>query len=524
MSVQNRQRPVNSSCILLSNAENELLFGCLGRGCTTLSSGVVQLYLSDSPDKLRWNKRSAGVVTFVKDNTKRSYFIRVYDIRKQQLLWEQELYNQFRYKCPREYFHTFEADQSQAGLNFASEDEALKFKNAVENKLAERHHRKMQKTQRKKNTGAVGVRQAPPPGGAPAQPNRPAPANAPVTLNIVDSNKQNGSKKTNKDKKDKKGGPKKLTKEDISTPTDFRHVSHVGWDPDKGFDMNNLEPDMKMLFQSVGIKPEDQVDKETLNFIYDFVEKNGGIEAVRKEMAGRPAPPPPPASVAPPPPARPGTGAPPPPPSRNAGPPPPPPPTGRHGAPPPPQRLPPRGPPPPPGRQGPPTRAPAMSPPRPPPVPSPASSRPPMGSAPPPPPPPPTGAPPPPPPVGGPPPPPPPPPPSDMDGPSRAGPGNARSGLLSQIHQGTTLKKVDPSERGGGPSDARGNLLKAIQGGANLKRVEQTEKVVQSDDSAGLVGALARALANRQKHIHGSDDEDDDDDDDDECDDDEWDD
>lgn len=61
--------------------------------------------------------------------------------------------------------------------------------------------------------------------------------------------------------------------------------------------MNNLEPDMKMLFQSVGIKPEDQVDKETLNFIYDFVEKNGGIEAVRKEMAGRPAPPPPPASV-----------------------------------------------------------------------------------------------------------------------------------------------------------------------------------------------------------------------------------
>ena len=42
------------------------------------------------------------------------------------------------------------------------------------------------------------------------------------------------SKKKDKDKnkKSKKG---KLSKEDIGTPTDFRHVGHVGWDPDKGF-------------------------------------------------------------------------------------------------------------------------------------------------------------------------------------------------------------------------------------------------------------------------------------------------
>ena len=43
--------------------------------------------------------------------------------------------------------------------------------------------------------------------------------------------------KGKKDKKDK-GGKKKLTKEDISTPTEFRHVSHVGWDPNKGFDVS----------------------------------------------------------------------------------------------------------------------------------------------------------------------------------------------------------------------------------------------------------------------------------------------
>ena len=33
--------------------------------------------------------------------------------QKGQQIWEQELYNQFRYKTPREYFHTFEAHVSQ---------------------------------------------------------------------------------------------------------------------------------------------------------------------------------------------------------------------------------------------------------------------------------------------------------------------------------------------------------------------------------------------------------------------------
>ncbi len=41
-------------------------------------------------------------------------------------------------------------------------------------------------------------------------------------------------------KKDKK--KIRLTKEDIGTPTDFRHVSHVGWDPEKGFDVCRKQP------------------------------------------------------------------------------------------------------------------------------------------------------------------------------------------------------------------------------------------------------------------------------------------
>lgn len=40
-------------------------------------------------------------------------------------------------------------------------------------------------------------------------------------------------------KKDKKG-KKKITKEDISKPSDFRHVNHIGWDPNSGFDVRNF--------------------------------------------------------------------------------------------------------------------------------------------------------------------------------------------------------------------------------------------------------------------------------------------
>ena len=54
--------------------------------------------------------------------------------------------------------------------------------------------------------------------------------------------------------------------------------------------MDNVGADMKDLFTSVGIKDGDIVDEETVEFIYDFVDKYGGIDAVKKEMASRPPP------------------------------------------------------------------------------------------------------------------------------------------------------------------------------------------------------------------------------------------
>nr|XP_009862217.2 uncharacterized protein LOC104266813 isoform X2 [Ciona intestinalis] len=310
-------------------------------------------------------------------------------------------------------------------------------------------------------------------------------------------------------KKAKKGKKKKgkLTKADISMPSGFKHVGHVGWDPNKGFDTNNMDPDVKELFNNAGVTEDDMHDKEKAQFIYDFIEKRGGIDAVKQEQKQRGAPPPPPQR---------GTGGgPPPPPPQRGGPPPPPRKDASRSQPPPPHRS--QGPPPPPPDRGnrqaqtpqpprgrePPVLGGRMSHPPPPPrAPE---------SIPPPPPPSASYAPPPPPsmPSNVPPPPPPPPPSSSAPPPPPPATGMGRGALLQQIRQGTGLKSAsEPVKTTNRPAaTGRDALLDDIRKGGigGLKSVshEQNDKPVASPPpEEGLAGALARALQKRENAIH----------------------
>ncbi|XP_059360759.1 actin nucleation-promoting factor WASL-like isoform X3 [Carassius carassius] len=305
-----------------------------------------------------------------------------------------------------------------------------------------------------------------------------------------------------KDKGKGKNKKKKISKSEIGTPSNFRHVGHVGWDPNTGFDLNNLDPELKILFDMCGISEAQLKDKETSKDIYEFIEQRGGVEAVKNELR-RQAPPPPPSRGGPPPPSR-GRGAPPPPPPSRvptSAPPPPPPSRPGFGAPPPP----------------PPSRGPGTAPP-PPPPPQPASLSPPA-----PPPPPPSS-------VGGAPPPPPPPPPGPpppapllSDGDSGEVQGG-KSALLSQIRDGAQLKKVDQNNKPPVSDGGRNSLLDQIRQGIQLKNVQETtdSATPTSAPSSGIVGALMEVMQKRSKAIHSSDDDDDDDDEDFE-DEDEWD-
>uniref|UniRef100_H2ZFH7 WH1 domain-containing protein n=1 Tax=Ciona savignyi TaxID=51511 RepID=H2ZFH7_CIOSA len=482
--VQRRHQPVqNVPSSLLSDNENRAVFTMLGRKCVTLATGVVQVYLANGAGT-KWQKRCTGVCCFVKDNPMRSYFIRVFSLKNEQTIWEQELYNQFKYNTPRSYFHTFDTEYCRAGLNFANEAEANKFKQVVEEKIQQKHEKKRDSP-----------RSSPQPHAPPEI------KSAPVCSSMFHGTFVDDGKKSKKGKKGKKG---KLTKADISMPSGFKHVGHVGWDPNKGFDTDNMDPDVKELFKSAGVTEDDMQDKEKAQFIYDFIEQRGGIDAIKKDQSrDRHAPPPPP----------PQRNGPPPPPQRNGPPPPrrketprPAPPSHRNQPPPPPPDRSNRQPPPPQHRA-------AMAPPPPgqrmsqPPIPRgvPAPPPPPSASAPPPPPPPMA----PPPFAGGPPPPPPPllsnaPPPPPMSG-------GGRGALLDQIRSGSAADRpVESAPSGGG---GRGDLLAAIRSTGGIGALKSVSHEVEKPPPAqveedGLAGALARALMKRENAIHSDSDDD----------------
>uniref|UniRef100_A0A3Q3K0A9 Actin nucleation-promoting factor WASL n=1 Tax=Monopterus albus TaxID=43700 RepID=A0A3Q3K0A9_MONAL len=470
------RRIANVGSLLLTPQENECLFGYLGRKCATLCSAVVQVYRAERSGS--WVKRCCGVACLVKDNPQRSYFIRVFDIKEGKTMFEQELYHNFSISSARPYFISFAGDTCQIGLNFASEEEAKRFRAGI-NDLLNRRQRKIEKRGDPKN--------------GPVLPMATVDIKNPEINNVRFHNSHSHQQPyhlnnmlshsglTRKDKKTK-SKKKKLTKADIGTPSNFQHIGHVGWDPNTGFDLNNLDPELKNLFDMCGISEAQLKDRETSKVIYDFIEKKGGVEAVKNELR-RQAPP-----------------APPPPPSRG-GHQPPPPPHHHHHQPPPPT-----------------SSHYSVAPQAPPPPPPPLAQQPPAGSG--------DSA------IASPPPPPPPPPPPELDiiggggdSPQSASPGR-KSALLEQIRGGTQLKKVEQNHRAPASSTGRDALLDQIRQGIQLKTVSDLPESGPPTPApaAGIVGALMEVMQKRSKAIHSSDEDEDDDEDEDFEDDDEWDD
>ena len=55
--------------------------------------------------------------------------------------------------------------------------------------------------------------------------------------------------------------------------------------------MTKIDPDIKGLLDKAGVSASEFEDTDTANFIYDFINKNGGIDAVKAQQP-RSAPPP----------------------------------------------------------------------------------------------------------------------------------------------------------------------------------------------------------------------------------------
>ncbi|XP_053481192.1 actin nucleation-promoting factor WAS [Ictalurus furcatus] len=273
---------------LLTPQENERVVDLLGRRCVSLCTTVVQLFMALPHNPGSWSLQHTGVLCFIKDNPQRSYFIRLYDIKANKLLWEQELFNQFTYNNVKPFFHTFQADECQVGLNFANSEEAENFFLIVDEKNSQRN-KNLDKRQGKGLTLGQEHDVLPPlpPNGYGSQNVLPL-----GNINIQNQAPPTKSKKEKKEKekKNKKKGSK-LSKALIGAPSGFTHVGHLG------MQNNSVDPDLMTLLSRAGISEADLNDSETSQLIYDVIERSGGVEAVKQKMNQQGHPPPPPPSA-----------------------------------------------------------------------------------------------------------------------------------------------------------------------------------------------------------------------------------
>ncbi|NXL40688.1 WASP protein, partial [Glaucidium brasilianum] len=184
--------------------------------------------------------------------------------------------------------------EGPAGLNFADEGEAAAFEGLVQERLRRRQQR-------------AEKRQLPPPpppgderrGSLPRAPTATADGSAPPLPAVPIANPDITASRyrglpspagptagpaASPAAGEQKKGRKKISKADIGAPSGFKHVGHIGWDPNNGFDVAALDPALRALFAQAGISEAQLADAETSRLIHDFIQGRGGLQAVREEM------------------------------------------------------------------------------------------------------------------------------------------------------------------------------------------------------------------------------------------------
>ncbi|CAG8505247.1 16232_t:CDS:10 [Funneliformis caledonium] len=198
------------------------------KGNKILNATVARLYVA-YPDANAWTyTKIMGAVALVKDNSKNSFFFK---IGNRGILWEQELYKNFQYTVELPFLHTFALDDYLAAFSFADEQDAKIFHKKVTNreKISSKSNKKSQKENKNSGGGIFGI----------------------------------GRSKS------------KIDKSKISGPTEFRHLGHIGYDEQKGFDVQNIDPEWKGIITQLGelgISSE-EIEKNA-DFINDYLKNN----------------------------------------------------------------------------------------------------------------------------------------------------------------------------------------------------------------------------------------------------------
>ncbi|XP_029989876.1 neural Wiskott-Aldrich syndrome protein isoform X2 [Sphaeramia orbicularis] len=226
---------------LLTIREKGVLLSLLGPQCQLIKSTVAQVLVATETQGrgLGWTSLGCGVVCVIEDHSVHSYFLRLYCVKRAELLWEQEVYIPFKYTATHTYFHTFPADNQQAGFNFANETEAEEFHFAVES---------VQKHQ----------------------------ASLLLTVNAEnEEDKEDGETAAPYD-----SGMKPLDDSDSQThyPTDLSPTVAASGS------FKDLDPAMRRLLMQVKLTEDDLKNKNVSEAVNSIINQFGGLKAVQREL------------------------------------------------------------------------------------------------------------------------------------------------------------------------------------------------------------------------------------------------
>ena len=214
---------------------------------------------------------------------------------KAKKFWEQEVYNEMRYKESMDNFHTFEADKCMVGINFADEGECKHFSGIINERLSKMKNREVRKSVRP-------LRSQIPESRVQTEPPHPT-SNRQQVAPMVPKDRKKAKKKAKKDEKPK------ISKADIGKPTNFIHAQGIKSSA-AGFEQvdNTLDFDeaLREFLSHSGIPSNVMKDPQKAEEVKQFVKDNHVVqqitdrrrtmkpEATVNALEAMPHPPPPP--------------------------------------------------------------------------------------------------------------------------------------------------------------------------------------------------------------------------------------
>ncbi|KAH8860074.1 Neural Wiskott-Aldrich syndrome protein [Schistosoma japonicum] len=256
--------PVGGSSVLLTDEENSVLHSLLGAGCESLASAVVRYFKGEN--ELNWVPKGCGVACCIKDKNYKDYFIRIYDMIRKIPLFEQRLFLEMDYTEVLKHFHVLQSDDGPLGLAFASLEEAKHFAHEVNGRLRSIRAAAVDKSSSNPQTMST----------------QPIIQGGIYSLNHTKLPDQGIMSIRSKPKPK---GKKKLTSKDISSPSNFRHIEHVGYNREaNAFDISSQESAiMRSILRAIG--REDAMNKPSeLKFVYKFACEHGGLEEIQRQL------------------------------------------------------------------------------------------------------------------------------------------------------------------------------------------------------------------------------------------------